>query len=514
MSPNAVQEPTVPSSPTVATRRLTDRRPDLHHAPFSRRIVSTLATLALLVWVAACQPQPEPEDATFGASPPKNVIFFVLDGMGYNQIDAASMYHQGAARYQVGGPPGEVEPVGEPSEPIWSFEHFPVQLAVSTHTALGQYDPQEAWTDFESVIGIEYEPTTVTGSAAAATALSSGVKSIDPAVGLDANGEPVFHLADRARELGKATGIVTNVPLNHATPAGFLVHNESRTNYHEIARAMIMESNATLIMGTGHPYFDDNAQPREEPNYFWIPEDVWGQVSGNQTSWTLVHELEDFRALASGPTPERVLGIPHVTTADQFNRDPTPLARSHREGPPGRVDPLEMPFETPLNENVPSLAEMTAGALNVLRNASDEGFFVMIESGALDWGGHWNLMGRAIEEIFFTDDAVQAVIDWVEAESSWDETLIIVTSDHEAGHLWGPGSNPDWQPLENRGPDSLPGFEWYHTYHTNQLVPLFARGAGAEGFHAYAEGRNDPVRGPYLDNTEIAQWIFELWGEG
>ncbi len=503
----------MPSSIIVATRRLIQDPPSPDLARFGRRISSILATLALLLWVAACQPQAGVDDEAEATAPPKNVIFFVVDGMGYNQIDAASMFARGSARYQVGGPPGDVAPVGEPSDPTWAFERFPVQLGVSTHTALGQYDPQEAWADFESVIGTEGEPAEVTGSAASATSLSSGVKAIDPAVGLDANGEPVVHLANRARELGKATGIVTNVPLNHATPAGFLVHNESRTNYHEIARAMLLESDATVIMGTGHPYFDDDGQPREEPRYFWISEDVWEQVGGEESSWTLIEELEDFRALASGPTPDRLLGIPHSTTADQFNRDPTPLARSHREGPPGRVDPLERPFETPLNENVPSLAEMTAGALNVLHNASDEGFFVMIEGGAHDWGGHWNLLGRAIEEIHFVEDAVQVVIDWIEAESSWDETLVIVTSDHETGHLWGPGSNPDWQPLENRGPDSLPGFEWYHTYHTNQLVPLFARGAGAEGFHAYAEGRNDPVRGPYIDNTEIAQWIFELWGD-
>ncbi len=468
-----------------------------------------LVAFLLAGWTGGCAPEPETETGV--AQAPRNVILFVVDGMGYNQIDAASMYHRGAARYQVGGPPGEVGPVGEPSDPTWSFEAFPVQLAMSTHTALNDYDPDEAWTDFESVMGTEGDPTTVTGSAASATSLSSGVKAIDPAVGLDADGEPVFHLADRALELGKSVGIVSNVPFNHATPASFLVHNEARTNYHELARDMLLESDAHVIMGAGHPYFDDDAQPLEEPRYFWIPEDVWTSVTSEGSPWAFIDDVEDFRSLATGPTPDRVLGLVRARTADQFNRDPTPLARSWRELPPGLVDPLEMPFEQPLNEGVPTLAEMTAGALNVLHNASDQGFFVMVEGGANDWGGHWNLLGRAIEEIIYLDDAVKVAVEWVEANSSWDETLIVVTSDHETGHLWGPGSNPEWQPLENRGADSLPGFEWYHTYHTNQLVPFFARGTGADGYATLAEGAIDPVRGPYLDNTDVARRIFELW---
>jgi alkaline phosphatase len=461
---------------------------------------------------AAAPPVPVAPGASIDPGTPKNVILFVVDGMGFNYIDAASMYAEGRSRYQIEGPPGNVRRVAQLPSPTWAYERFPHQFAMSTCTALGSYDPEAAWGDFRHVIGHEGEPATVTGSAAAATSLSSGVKAIDPAVGLDANGEPVQHLARRALELGKAAGVIANVPFNHATPAGFLAHNEDRTNYHEIAREMILQSGANVIMGTGHPHYDDDGRRRESPRFFWMPRDVWNAVEAGETPYTLVDERSAFLELATGPTPEYVLGIPRAFTALQFNRDPNPLARPFREGPPGRVPPDEAPFEVPLNEHLPSLAEMTAAGLNTLANASDQGFFVMIEGGAADWGGHWNLLGRAIEDMLFLNEAVDVAVEWVERESSWDETLIIVTSDHETGYLTGPGSDPDWTPLVNEGAGRLPGHQWNHVYHTNTLVPLFAKGPGAERFADYAKGNHDPVWGPYVDNTDVANLVFELWG--
>lgn len=481
----------------------------------SRGPVGSRFTRGLLVLLVAgmgvgCATEVEEPGAR--EAPPRNVILFVVDGMGFNYIDATRLYLGEGVRYQVQGPPGSVEALPMEGEPALSFEDFPVQLAMSTHTARGEYDPEQVWSTFEAAKGAEGEPTTVSGSAASATSLSSGVKAIDPAVGLDAEGEPVLHLAEYAHSVGKAVGVVTNVALNHATSAGFLAHNEARNNYHEITREMLLESDATVIMGTGHPFYDDNGERLDSPRYFWIPEDVWGEVAGEESDWTLVERREDFRDLAAGPTPERLLGVAPVFNATQFNRDPTPLARSFRDGPPGRVDPLEAPFEVRPNEGVPSLAEMTSAALNTLGNASEEGFFLMVEGGAADWGGHWNLLGRTIEEMLAVHEAVAATLEWVESRSDWGETLVIVTSDHEAGHLSGPGSGPGWEPLVDRGPGELPGFEWYHNYHTNQLVPFFASGAGAEEFEAFARDRIDPVRGPYLDNTEVGRWLFALWG--
>jgi alkaline phosphatase len=443
---------------------------------------------------------------------PRNLILVVVDGMGYNTIDAASLWKQGTSRDQVEGPPGAVVRIAQDTTPAWSFERFPVQLAMTTHTALGDYDPEAIWADFSASIGEEGVPVTVTGSAASATSLSSGVKTVDPRVGLDAEGDPVFHLARLARTLGKAAGTVTNVPFHHATPAGFLGYAENRNDYHRLARQLVLESEATVIMGTGHPFHDDDGNRLENPRHFWIPADLWSALEGGETGFTLVESREDFLQLGSGPVPARVFGLAQAFNATQFNRYPTPLARSFREGPPGLVDPLEAPFETPMNENVPTLGEMVAGALNVLEQASDEGFFLMVESGAGDWGGHWNLLGRTIEDMVDLESAMEVIVHWVETRSSWTETLVIVTSDHETGHLSGVGSGPGWMPLRSRGAGQMPEHAFYHTYHTNQLVPFFARGAGAAALPDLTDGRVDPVRGPFLDNTDLAAWLFGRWG--
>jgi alkaline phosphatase len=108
------------------------------------------------------------------------------------------------------------------------------------------------------------------------------------------------------------------------------------------------------------------------------------------------------------------------------------------------------------------------------------------------------------------------VVNWVEENSNWDETLVIVTADHETGYLTGlnSGIQPDgksvWNPIENRGKGVLPGMEWHSGSHTNSLIPFFAKGAGSELFHHYAD-ETDPIRGRYLDNAEIGKALFLMF---
>ncbi|HEX5643785.1 MAG TPA: alkaline phosphatase [Thermoleophilia bacterium] len=154
---------------------------------------------------------------------------------------------------------------------------------------------------------------------------------------------------------------------------------------------------------------------------------------------------------------------------------------------------------------------MTKSALNVL-DANRKGFFLMIEGGAVDWAGHANQPGRAIEEQIDFNKAVEAVVRWVQRNSDWDETLVIVTGDHETGCLWGPGSgvpggNGTWTPLVNNGEDVTPGMQSNSGDHTNSLIPFFARGEGAADLRAAAM-KADPIRGKYLDNTDIAKVIL------
>ncbi len=421
-----------------------------------------------------------------------NIIVMICDGCGYNHFHAAEIYASGGTGVQP-------------------YEQFAVHYAVSTYSADGHgYDPAQAWTDFD------YVSYGYTDSAAAATALATGYKTNNGAIGVGADYNVLKNILELAEERGKATGVVTSVPFSHATPAGFVAHNTDRSNYAEIAQQMLVESAVDVIMGTGHPWFDDNGNRLDAPiDFAYVGgEQMWeqlvagaagGDADGDSVPdpWTLIETREQFWELGSGATPRRVLGVPQVFHTLQQQRTDERGESASDLLSPYRHDP---PYYVPLNDSVPTLEEMTRAALNVLDDDPD-GLFLMVEGGAVDWAAHANESGRMIEEQIDFDHAVAAVMAWMEQNSNWVETLLIVTADHETGCLTGPGSDPGWQPLVNNGTGQLPGMEWHSTEHTNQLVPVFAQGEAARFLHGYAD-RFDPVRGAYIDNTEIGAFLF------
>ena len=211
--------------------------------------------------------------------------------------------------------------------------------------------------------------------------------------------------------------------------------------------------------------------------------------------WTLVRNLEEFRNLQKGKTPKRVLGVPGVYSTLQQSRS---FQNGETKDSP--------PFITQFITTVPTLAEMVNGALNVLDN-NPKGFFVMIEGGATDWASHGNQKGRLIEEVVGFNDAVEAVVNWVDAHSNWNETMVIVTGDHETGFLWG---EKPFLPLVDKGKGNMPVMNFNSNDHTNSLIPFYAKGAGSELYRNFADER-DSVRGPFIQNAEIAQLIHLLW---
>ena len=427
--------------------------------------LTALTIAALVALIGAAQ-----------AQRPKHVIVMISDGCGYDHVQAASLYQFGHARG-------------------WSYQQFPVRVGMAHFSNGGSYDPTLAWADFG------YVKKGATDSAAAATAMACGVKTYDGAIGVGPDKQRLRNVLERAESRGLATGVVTSVPFSHATPAGFLVHNKGRGNYCEIALSML-RSRADVIMGAGHPLYDDSGKLREAPKYTYIAQREWDQLAagtlasdanGDTTpeAWKLIQTKAEFEALAQGDTPVRVAGIAQVGSTLQSGRAGDTKADA---------------FAVPLNDGVPNLSQMTLAAFNVLDNDPD-GFCVMIEGGAVDWAAHSNLSGRLIEEEIDFSRAVEAVIKWVEAHSNWNETLLIVTGDHETGYLTGPGSDPEWKPLTPNGQGRMPGMEWHSGNHTNSLIPLFAKGAGAEQFNQMTVQR-DSMRGPYVDNTSIAKLIF------
>jgi alkaline phosphatase len=380
------------------------------------------------------------------------------------------------------------------------------------------YNPALAWKD------TAYLKRDYTESAASATALATGVKTYNNAIGLSVSFDTLENLVERAKYLGKSAGVVTSVPFCHATPAGFVAHNVTRKNYSQLAAEMLLNSRCDVIMGCGDPGYDNDGKPvngkwgdsrNVVDSAFWqhfvagSGREVTFQVKGKQVTvndadgdmkpdaWTVIRDRAAFTSLATGKTPKRLLGCPR--TGSTLQQERTMLNGETKDSPP---------FSTPFVESVPTLAEMTAAALNVLDN-NPEGFFVMIEGGAPDWTGHSNQKGRLIEEMQDFGNTVKVVTEWVEKHSSWDETLVVVTGDHETGLLWGP--QPFVAPVSN-GKGKLPDMNFYSEDHTNSLIPFFARGAGSELYRGFAD-EYDSVRGPFLHNSEVPQLVKLLWNK-
>jgi len=441
---------------------------------------------------------------------PKNVIILIGDGVGYNHIQATNYYLGVEAQLQ---------------------EKFPVKLAMATYPAkAGEYDaakpgsnymasgynPSKSWTDTTWI------KRDFTESAAAATALSTGFKTYNNSIGMSVDHQPLENLVQWAKSLGKSAGVVTTVEFSHATPAGFVAHQLVRTEYSKIAAEMLLDSRCDVIMGCGDPMYDNDGNLRKGKwnsskyvvdSAFWRDftagsgKEIRFRVGGSEKTvqdvdgdqkpdpWTVVRSRDEFRALQTGKTPKRVLGCANIYQTLQEDR--TSRNGETKDSPP---------FTTPLITTVPTLAEMVGGALNVLGH-NRKGFFLMIEGGATDWASHSNRKGRLVEEMISFNEAVARVVDWVEKNSSWDETLVIVTGDHETGLLWG---EKPFVPLTDRGKGKLPEMRFFSEEHSNSLIPVFARGAGCELYRNFAD-EYDSIRGPFIQNAEIPQLIHLLW---
>lgn len=431
-----------------------------------------------------------------GVQAPKNIIVLISDGAGYNQFDAARLYESGSSYQQADVDPatGAVEHAdGTPSE---VYDSYPVQLGLAHFAANGinRYTPEEAWGDFEWV------KNGATDSAAAGTALATGVKTNNGVIGYTPDGERLLTVGEQAKEVGKKVGLVTSVPFNHATPATFIAHNADRNDYHGLATEMI-DSGADVIIGGGHPNYTDANTPRASQfgAGSWISEPDFSRLASGATDFTYIESKAQFDEVASGvAVPDKLFGLARVAETFQYNR-------------PGIEKKDVLPYTDAANQDVPSLATSSKAALNVLERDED-GFFLMVEAGAVDWAGHANQTTRLVEEQLDFNASVDVVNEWVETHSNWDETLVVVTADHETGYLAGPGAGgaEGWTELTGEA-GKLPNVSWHSGGHTNALVPVYAKGAGAEVLEGRATSW-DTVRGAYLDNTDVGNTIFDLLG--
>ncbi|MFA9379550.1 MAG: alkaline phosphatase [Acetanaerobacterium sp.] len=232
-------------------------------------------------------------------------------------------------------------------------------------------------------------------SASTATAISCGVKTHSGVLGFEADKTTKPEsITEKLKKAGMKIGIVSTVTINHATPAAFYAHNPSRNEYYDIA---------LQLADSGFDYFGGGTvnQPTGKEK---DQEDIYGIIESK--GYTVADTKEDIMALDA--SAGKVYAMTPVTQ-----------------------DSGAMPYAMDNAEGDLTLADFVSKGIDVLDN--DNGFFMMCESGKIDWACHANDAMSTINDVIAFEESVQVAVDF--ANEHPDETLIIVTGDHETGGM-------------------------------------------------------------------------------
>lgn len=236
----------------------------------------------------------------------------------------------------------------------------------------------------------------ITDSASSATAMASGNKTLSGVINMDTSKTKAFKLiSEYAHEAGMKVGVVSSVSLDHATPAAFYAKVPSRSDYYGIAKQM-----AT----SGFDYFGGGgfAQPKGKNK---DQTDIVEVLTG--AGYKYVNTNADFRALKAGAGK-----VVAVNAALQ--------------------DSSAMPYDLDRGADDLSLADYTKKGIELLSD-DPEGFFMMVESGKIDWACHANDAGASIRDTIAFDKAISEAVAFANAHPA--DTLIVVTGDHETGGM-------------------------------------------------------------------------------
>jgi alkaline phosphatase len=317
----------------------------------------------------------------------KNVILMIGDGMGLQQVSLALLYRQ----------------LRKPTEPELALEKLMNSKTVGLMRTSSYGD-------------------IVTDSAAAATAMACGSKTLNETVGLDTNGYACETVLEKAAKMGKATGLVSNTRLTHATPASFAAHQVFRDMENEIAEDIIERHDVDVLLsgGVGHfiPQLKDEVQGVPMTlNDIKECEKVSGEIGGkskreDQKNLIATAKSKGYQFVCTREQLEKVSANKQTKVLGLFSNSVFPMIQERERIP-----------------TIPNLAELTRKALDIL-NRKDNGFFLMVEGGLIDYAGHDNDAGTMLKETLDFDQAIQVAVDYVKKHP---DTLLIVTADHETG---------------------------------------------------------------------------------
>jgi len=291
----------------------------------------------------------------------------------------------------------------------------------------------------------------VSGSAATATSLATGYKTNEDMISLLPDGTPVLTILEAAQEKGMSTGLVATSTITHATPAAFAAHVPDRDSEADIA-VQLLESKINVLFGGGRALFKPGIS-----GYKFERTDGRDLVEEARKADYVYVETKNGLMWVKAEN-DRVLGL--FSDGYLINQSPEP-----------------------------TLAEMTDAALEIL-SQNEKGFFLMVEASQIDWGEEDNDIKYTIREQLHFDLAIRSAIRFAMDD---ERTLVVVTSDHEAGGMF----------ISNEPPNKVDGninIQWGTDEHNGNVVPVFAYGPHAERFMGW------------YDNTEIPKKIANILG--
>lgn len=345
------------------------------------RVFAQMGSLLSLA-IAACGWSLDGDSTTLNrVNRPRNIVLLIGDGMGPQQV--ALLRHLSVALRSGLTIPSDIPPPGP----------FAIERLFS-----------------EAEVGLvfpEADGGLVVDSAAAGTAIASGEAVPPRSLGMRRDGSPTRSVVELAARRGMQIGLVSDTRLTHATPAAFVAHVPDRAAEEEIAK-QILESGVDVLLSGGKRFFEYSGERAPLRTVKQVALTAPDGRSTKLLKFAGYPVVEDLSALEQVRAPP-VLGL----FAPGSMSDGITEYRSR-----GRVGRQE-----------PSLKEMTHHALRLLDDAPN-GFFLMVEAGQIDWAGHANDAGWLLYEMMRFDSALGEILEWMESR---DDTLLLITADHETG---------------------------------------------------------------------------------
>jgi alkaline phosphatase len=263
----------------------------------------------------------------------------------------------------------------------------------------------------------------ITDSGAAGTALATGHKTKNGAIGMDPQGNQLKSILEIAEEHGLSTGLVSTSSITHATPASFIAHQSSRGSYEDIAMDFL-KTDIDVFIGGGIDHF---AKRKDKLNLL-------------DSLKLRGYEVDTSLAMVLNSTSLKLAGL----TA--------PIHNPYRLKGRGDMLPLS-----------------SGKAIEVL-SKSKKGFFLMIEGSQIDWAGHANVADTLVDETLDFDEAVGVALDFAKNDG---HTLVVITADHETGGV---------TIVVGDRTTHMVKLNFSTKDHTAVMVPVYAFGPGADKF--------------------------------